>query len=72
MFFLSDSDSRSSMMYNSSDENSVSGNVIVNHDMDDMDLEDDGLGSEGKTPQYPLDECFGSIILSSKKVSQKT
>lgn len=60
-------------MGNSSDDNSVimSENVISAQDADDMDYEEENRGPEGKTADYPLDECFGSVIVSARKISPK-
>lgn len=43
--------------------------ISLNH-MDDDDL-DPHTSGEGKSPQYPLDECFGSVLVSTRKFNEK-
>jgi len=63
------------MLGNSSDEGStvlMTDNVITLQDTEELDLYEEDRGPEGKSADYPLDECFGSVIVSARKISPKT
>ena len=69
---VTETESRSSMMDNSSDDDvsrSTGDNVIRAQGGDDSD--DETVSLEGRTEDQPADECFGSVIASAKKVSPK-
>jgi hypothetical protein len=55
------------------DSSGITEMIIPVENTDDIEDYDDGDDSrQGKSPDDPYDECFGSIIVSTRRINDKS